>query len=417
MSLDFRDRQRIGSFVSPSGVEQEFTTNTLIKRGGKKVSTQEIVDSNESVSQSQGNITDVFPISMYFIGDDSDVQQQDFEKLLREDGYTLITPGILHHPMWGDIDVFPITWELTTELVDGVGVSAITVEFTEVFKIEYPDSTLNNADLASSELDDMSLIDSASQMALSTAKAASNVAGKIQAVVGIISKAVETLEKIEEDVIAAQNEISLLIDDVAGNIVSLLFVTQRLMRAPSRFQDNTLNKISTYRTMITDIANAIKDEAETDIVNLRNNAVLMQSFAGYAVGCLSEASLYTSFFKRVDAISVIDSIGNALDEFNSFMSDAWTDGNVSEEYSGDHNFNSFLFDMTLRTREILLNKAFDLKAEKTFILKANSNTIELCYEYYGDVQTDTVQFFIETNDIINDEFTELPAGRSVTVYV
>jgi hypothetical protein len=416
MSLDFQDRLRPASYISPSGIESEFQIDTLKKKGGKKLSTQEIIDSDESVTQDQGNKTQSFPMSIYFIGSDFDNLLNDFEVGLKE-RYTTDTPGILKHPMWGDINVFPVSWDLTIELVKGVGVGRIEVEFVEVFPRKYPESTLNNSDLASADLDDMSFIDSAAQMITDTAAAASNIAGKIQAVVGVISSAVEFLESVEDTMTEIQNGITSMIDDVAGNISQLLFATQRLMRAPSRFRDSTLNKINTYKEMCGDIISSIKDDKETDPTNLKNNAILMQTFAGYAVGVMAESALYTDFSVRTDSIAVIDSLNEALENYNTALADSRTDSDISKEYSGDHNFLLLLLDCIARTNDILLNKSFDLKAEKRFKLKSNSDIITLCYDNYGKIDNETIEYFISTNDIKNDEFLELPAGREVVFYV
>jgi hypothetical protein len=416
MSLDFQDRLRKASFVSPTGIEAEFLTDTLIKKGGKKTSTHEIVDSDESITQDQGNETSKFPLAIYFTNDEFDISITEFEALLRE-RYSIDAPGVLRHPLWGDINVCPTTWESSIELVNGVGIGKMTVSFIEMFPRKYPESTLNNTEIASADVDEMSLIDSASSMAVSAASAASNVAGKVRSVVGVISSAAEFLEKAEDEFTAIQNEITNMIDDVAGNILEILLTTQRLMRAPSRFIDSTQNKINVYKDMCADIISEIKDDKESDPVNLRNNAILIQTFAGYAVGCLGESALYTNFQKRSDVSDSIDSINEALENYNTALANARTNGNISSEYSGDHNFQSLLFDMIARSRDILLSRSFSLKAEKKFKLKNRSDIISLCWEYYSAVDSDTILFFIDTNNIKQDEFLELAAGREIVVYV
>lgn len=417
---NYRDRLRPASFVSPSGIESEFLVDTLKKKSGKKISTQEIIDSDESVSQDQGNKTNTFPMSIYFIGDEFDITMSDFEVGLTE-RYYVDTPGILKHPLWGDINVFPVSWDQNIELVKGVGVGRIEIEFVEVFPRKYPESTLNNTSLVGANLDDMSFIDSAAAMITATASAAANIAGKIQAVVGVISSAIEFVEAVEDTVTEIQNDINSMIDDVAGNISQLLFAVQRLQRLPSRIQDSTMNKINTYKEMCGDIASVIIDDAETDLVNLKNNAIMVQSFLGYATACLSEAALFTIFGNRKDIISTISSLDDTLSDYNTSISGSWTDGNISNEYSGDHNFQLLLFDSIARTKDILLNQSFDLKAEKKFKLKNNSDIIDLCYEYYPINSPEDLQYYIEyfiaTNGIKNDEFCELPIGRQIVVYV
>ena len=416
MSLDFKDRLRPASLVSPSGIEIEFLTDTLSKKGGKKLSTHEIVDSDESVTQDQGNKTNTFPFSIYFINDGFDSEMTDFENLLKE-RCSVDSFGILHHPLWGDVNVCPISWDMGIELVSGVGIGRMSVEFIEIFPRKYPESTLNNSDLASSDLDNMSLIDQAAAMAVSAAAAASNVAGKIKAVTGAIQNAAEFLEKVEDEMTAIQNEINNMIDNVGGNLTDILMTTQRLIRSPSRFADTTMNKINTYKDICDNILSEIKDEKESNPVNLKNNAVLVQVFGGFSVGCLAESALSTTFSTKADVISAVETINEALENYNTALSNSRTDGKIENEYSGDHNFQLLLSDAVARVNDIILTQSFSLKSEKKITIKNNSDAITLCYENYGKVDSDTILYFLQTNNISNDEFLDIPAGRQVVFYV
>jgi len=214
-----------------------------------------------------------------------------------------------------------------------------------------------------------------------------------------------------------QSDINNLIDDIAGNITSAMFAVQRLIRAPSKFIDSTLNKINVYKNMVEDIKDSIKDDFETDPSNRKNNAIILQSTAGFAVAVLAEAAIYTDYTSRADTTHAVDAINDALEIFNDAFADSITSGNVSNQFSGDHNFFSLMFDCTSRIKNIIFNQAFDLKAEKKFILKNNSDAVTLCYEHYGKVDSDTLDYFILTNKLCCDEFIEIARGREIVVYV
>jgi len=426
MSLDFLSRLRTGSFISPETTTvQEFLTDVISKKGGKKIATVEIVDSNESVSQDFGNITDTYPVSMYFTGDDFDTQLTDFEKLLKEH-YTQDSPGYLRHPLWGDINVFPTSWESSIELISGVGVGKLQVEFVEVFPRKYPESQLDSSSLASANLDEMSALDMASKIATSTVAAAKNIKDKIEAVVDVINTATEVIETIEDTATAIQNEINGLIDDVVGGVAGLLFATQRLMRLPARIKDSTMNKINVYRDMISDIISSISGSdgkgipaaTETNADNRMNNAVMMEVFAGFAVGCLAESALYTDFSVRTNTIETLEIINSAVDEYNAALAEIRSEGvDITREYSGDYNFQQLMNEVASRVNEIMLNKSFDLKAEKKFKLKTKSDVLNQCFENYGNIDKETIDYFCNTNKIVNDEFFELPESREIVIYV
>jgi len=403
--------------MSPSGAVISFLTDTLERQGGKKGSTQEILDSSESITQDQGNKTYTFPMTIYFPGEDYDLAADPLIKAF-EEKYTQDFPGILQHPRWGDINVFPLTWSQKEELVKGSQISYIEVTFVQSFPKKYPATDQASIDSALSNIDNMS---SSAQLIADASAAAANIAGKIESAVGIISGALEAvtagIEAIEDTMNAIQSGIDGMIDDIAGNAFLLVSAAQRLMRAPARIKDSTLDKIDVYTQMTKDLCDTFFDPNETSPVNKRNNAIMLESIGGYAAAVTAEAAVFTDYSIRTQSISAIESINDSLDYYNSKIALARTDGNVSDEFSGDHNFYSLLMDTIARINESLLNKTFSLKAEKKFILKQNSDSITLCYENYGKVDNDTIIFFQNTNKLIENEFIEIPAGREIVVYI
>jgi prophage DNA circulation protein len=100
------DRLRPASFVDPEGTEHFFNVDSLERSNSKKGSTQEILDSDESITQDQGNTVWTFPIEAYFTGEDYDGPTDAFVDSLSL-RYSQDSPGILKHPRWGNINVFP----------------------------------------------------------------------------------------------------------------------------------------------------------------------------------------------------------------------------------------------------------------------------------------------------------------------
>lgn len=419
--MSYLDRLRPASYIAPSGDEFEFEMDTLSRSGSKKGSTQEIIDSKESISQDQGNKANSFQISAYFKGSDYDIPSDEFYSAL-EQKYTLDNPGILKHPRWGDINVFPFTWTQKEELVKGAMIGRIDITFRKVFPRQYPATDIQSVDEALTNINKMEVIsqESAGSFITDIAAAASNIAGKIKSAVGIIRnnmKAITaTVEAVEDQFLAIQSGIDDLIDDVAGNIFLITAAVQRLIRLPGKIQSSTLDKINGYQDMITQLCENFSDENETSENNLKNNAIMMQIFAGFATAEIAEASSFTDYTIRSESISAIDSIIESLGVFTDSFDAAKVGGTADNLFSGDHDFFSLLFDTIARINEVVLSQAFDLAAEKRFILKHNSDAITECYKAYGNVRSDTVLFYIESNNLKNDEFIEIPAGRELVVY-
>ena len=412
--MSYLDRLRPASFIPPSGDEIFFNTDSLERSSGKKGATQEILDSGESISQDQGNQTTVFTIPAYFTGADYDTETDIFYKAL-EEKYTQELPGILRHPRWGNITVFPFSWSQKEELISGARVGKIDVTFRQVFPKAFPTSDGQSLDEALANLDEAETISEglSENIDVDSAQGLSNVKGKFTAAQGTISSAVKTKT---DQYKAIQSAVNGLIDGVGGSITETVAGIQRLIRTPARIKSQTLDKVNGYKDMVSTLIDDFNNDAETSTTNKKNNVIMMQLFAGLATGATAEAAAYTDYSIRSEALSAIETINETLAIFTTGINDSRTDGDVSNEFSGDHNFYNLIFDTITRVNEILLNRAFDLKAEKKFVLKYDSDAIILCYEHYGNVDPDTMQFFFETNRLINDEYTSIPAGREIVVY-
>ncbi len=419
--MSYLDRLRPASFIAPDSVEFFFLIDSLERSGGKKGATQEILDSGESISQDQGNQTETFTAPIYFPGPDYDLDADPFYKALGQQ-YSQDTPGILKHPRWGDINVFPFTWSQSEELIDGSQISRIAVTFREVFPQIFPTTDDRSLDAALSDLDETEVVSEELSKGINVDSVQSqlNIAGKIRDAVGIITDSIKDITDLAADVQdqfnAIQATLFSLIDDVGGSIVQMIATTQRLIRTPGRIITQTQNKINGYKGMVSDLCRSFNDESETSPINRRNNVLMMQLIGGFAVGATAEAAAFTDFSIRSESIDAIESINEAADVFDDLFTQARTSGNVGEEFSGDYNFFNLILDAQKRINEILLNRAFDLKAEKRFILKNNSDAVTLTYEHYKTVDSDVMEFFILTNRLIGDEFIEIPAGREIVVY-
>jgi hypothetical protein len=250
---------------------------------------------------------------------------------------------------------------------------------------------------------------------INTAQAQSqnNVYSKLSGSTGTISKAIndgsdkfKTIQKTINDQI-----------DILGDVVDIIAGIQRLIRTPARIKEQTLNRVNGYLDMIKTLCDSFNDDNETNPTNRKNNATNMELIGGFATGTICEVAAFTEYQIRSEAIAAIEKINEAFSYFDTAFNEARTTGNVSEEYSGDHNFWTLLQATIRGINQLLLTTAFGLKAEKKYVLKYNSDFITECYNAYGKVDDETTQFFILTNNLINDEFIELNAGREIVVYV
>jgi prophage DNA circulation protein len=431
--MSFFDRLREASFIAPTGDEILFQVNTLERSGGKKGATQEILDSGQSISQDQGNQVTVYNVNAYFTGENYDLFTDLFWDALSL-RYTQENPGVLLHPRWGDINVFPFTWSQREELIDGIGVGRINVTFRRVFPLAYPTTEKQSLDDALANIDALEEItlELSGNMFLDALEDIDNFLDTMSEAVGFISESMtaiaDGIQAVTDLIENIQSGINGLIEDFSGNAFQIIAATQRLIRAPGRLIDQTTSTIDGYNNMITGLLDSFNDPSETATTNRVNNAIMMELVGGYAVAAMAEASGSAELTNRAQSIKVIESVEESADLFTTKFEEARQPGTapgggpadppilIQNEYSGDHNFFSLAQDTVRRINAILLNQAFDLKAEKKFILKTNSDIMTLCYDIYKAVDNETMKFFIESNRFVGDEYEEIPAGREIVSY-
>ncbi len=417
------DGLRPGSFVAPeSGNEHFFRFNDLTRTGGKKVATGEILDSNEGTAQDQGNSAWLFPMDIYFTGDDYQSNSDLFFEALGE-SYTNDTPGKLIHPRWGDVDVMPIRWTQKETFLSGAGVSFFSLEFRKIYPNQYPTTDKQTQAAALNNIDEMA---EASQGAVGKLKidnpsSLANLKSKVTGAVSAVSSGLNSIAEFNEAIITEfegiQDTINNSIDDIGGSITNIVASTQYLIRLPGRIVTDTQDKINGYRDMIEDLIFGLDDTNETVAENKINNAIMFEVVGGTASAALAEAALYTNYETRGDASDALETVQSGYSAYlEALESVSVQGGNASQSYTGDHNFLSLLQDTIARISAILLDKSFDLKTERRLILSAPSDPITLCNKFYKSVSLETLEFFNRTNELSGDEFIELPAGREVVAY-
>lgn len=412
----YLDRLSDASFVSPSGVEFAFKFDEVSREGSKKLSISEILDSDQSLLQDQGNKAIMYPMSIYFTGKDYDLIADQFFIALSEK-YSVDKTGKLNHPRWGQILVSPVTWKQSENFVSGSGFARFDVPFVRVYPGDAPFS--QEASLAGTQTiaDKMKAAteDIFDNVLLDSVRDASNFAGRIAnsfgLVNGVISGLVSSQQELLDEIEKISDGFNFLIDDVADNAYILMFQTQKMMDLPSNLRDDTQLRVNRFQDLFNLLITGNQnDDAQNENVQ-KNNVVLLESLAGYANAQMVVSASNTTYATRNQ---ILDSILNIITTYNTFNDEL--NNNSTNDYPGDHNFLSNLADLNKKTVELLLNISFDLPAEKIIVLKNADDPINLCYKYYGKIDLETIQFFADTNYLVNDEFIELAAGREIVIY-
>ena len=418
------ERLREGSFTSPSGVVSNFRLDILARIGGKKASVHEILNKSESISQDQGNRTQVFPMEIYFTGGNGDQDADIFYESLREQ-YSVSSPGVLNHPRWGDINVMPFEFQQVEQLVTGAGVFRVPVEFREIpTPVQFPSVIETDAADVSNDITELenTLEVSNESIDISDSGDAAAFSVKVTDIVNVVDVSladiISTVDEVQDQFNLIKADIAEALDE-GDDAVQVLSQVTNLIRQGTQVPDSTLRKVQGYAQMTAGIITGFIDDfsINPNVQENLNNARTAESMGLFSVAAVNEAALSTDYSTREAAGDALDFINLAfatVEQQLSLIYQLLTNG-VVNSFAINHDSLSETGQIVAQTNAILLDRAFDLKKKQTIILIAPTDPITLTWRFYKDITQ--LQFFIDTNNLQDEEIIEIPAGREIAAYV
>jgi len=416
---DYRSRIIPFTFTAPSGATFLLSYDKVDREGGKKASVNEVLDSDVSITQDQGGTAERIPVECYFTGEDYDLVADGFYAALSE-RYTLEDPGFLLHPRWGLIEVFPLKWKQSENFVSGSRRANFTIEFIRVYPLGGIFEAITKG--ISQVVQLLSLLKSGffESFLLNTVENIQSIGATLQASLDTVKSDILGLTSNHTDLSDRINNIYLdasdLISDVGSNVDIVISQIQDILQIPVLLEDATFSKINNYtstiNSLITDNSNV------SDISNeiKKNKAMTYERLTGFAFACQCASSLYTDFKTREDAIKAIEILDESYSLFTTNLNDYKVNSNLETSFAGDYEFLNNLHEIYRLSVALLLEKSFSLAREFSIVLNEISDPVTLCYEYYGKVDNETLNFFFESNNISNSEFIELDKGSEVVFY-
>jgi len=388
-------------YTSPSGKEFRPLWDDLERSGGKKAAVHELVGLNVASVQDLGNSAKKYPLSLYFTGENYDLTADGFFKALEEKGRS-----VLSHPRWGKLDVLPLTWSQSEDLVSGVGAAKFTVEF-----IAAPDLSL------SAVTDTAAAMQSAADTAAESipapenyTNAADKARGKSSALKGVkkITTGIKALtsaaDTARQDMENAARAITNGIDDLMESPVALVQAMTSLARTPARIQQNIKAKITGYAGLMKDGVNDLLN-TPADLVTASLQICFLIAYAISGVDATTAGTLTS----RSEAMSARDALDYAIAEVLGAI-----DSMQAQGYAPDPQILAYLADLRARASAYLLNESYGLPSELSVVLDAATLPCELAYRLTGDA--DKSGEIAELNGWGGDKLLVIPAGTEVRYY-
>jgi hypothetical protein len=411
----------IMEYIPPGSIIPiELKYDKVEREGSKKFAVSEILDSDESVMQDQGNNAQKIPVECYFVGDNYDLLADGFWYALSKRA-TQDSPGTLIHPRWGLIDVIPIKWKQSESFVSGIRRANFSVEF---IRVDPPGGLFASIGLIAAQiistvefLEDLDLEGFITDVTAAVASIGDSLGSALDTVKGVADQLTNTSPGARSRANNIYLDALTLLDDPGANADLISKQIQLIARIPMTFEDDTLTKINLYRDIISKLITDTRNDGDVSEAVRRNKAIALERVAGHVVAVQNAGALSTNFKTRAEAVLAIDTLKSSYQEFVDALNAAKVEGALGFSFSGDHVFLDRLHEIHTRVVASILNDAFSLSSEASIVLSESSDPVSLCYSYYGSISKETIDFFVESNRIANSEFMELDAGREVKFYV
>jgi len=405
--MAWQDRIQKAAYVSPKPTRIEFSYENVSKSFEKKTGAFEFPNVDGTLVQDLGRTGRRYPLRVFIHGDNYDTQANAFEEALQERGL-----GTLEHPLYGNIRVVPFgPVTRRDDLVTGAGQAVFEVEFWETIETNYPtrkEDAKGESKLKVDAANEASANDFNSKLDLSAPGSATSFKQKFTASINAINS---TLKPIADKATSTQRAFSATaqsiltsVDSLATNPKTLALQTIKLSQIPSNVKKNISSQVVAFQNLSSQLFNAVDN-----INDFSLNDLLTTSFMNASILSALSADLQT----RTYAIEIADSIATQFDSWT-----AWREEHLDtlSDIDSGAGYQATL-DAYSSVQRYLISASFSLDQEKALILSSARSVLDLCFEFYGKVDNETLDFFINTNAFTGSEiYDEIPAGRRVIYY-
>jgi hypothetical protein len=418
MTIQDRLRNEI-AMVSPEGDAYEGKWIGNPRRNRKKLGLFQFPKVKGTKGQDLEVGGDEYPLTIYFDGGDNDQVSDDFHQSLKQRGKWEII-----HPLYGQLFLQLVDWEQQISPVENINYMVFTTNWIETL----PDGS----EISLAEL--LGLIDDQANLANESAAAqfkanaftelfdqAKRIASAANRVVNSVKKNLRIFQNfniIPAEVDAIIRGIKSTVDEFPIDTEVLASQIQNLVQIYVLGQDNVLGALDLFNTFATSLEDEKPSVATKEGVSQVAVQELALSATMVAIGQsvrLNGIETRTQAVESANAIlEFFENITNTLDETQTLYED------VPIEFQYFSQSQSFTDNSLLAAQaaQYLLVSAIDLKIERRFKTTVPRSFLEICGTEYGNVDDETLDYYIKTNNLKNNEIrAPLPAETTVRVFI
>ena len=409
--MAWNDRLREAAYTSPTGNRFTFDYENVSETVDKKTTAYNFPDADGTYVQDLGHSGRRYPLRVFFWGDDYDLEAETFINALLEKGI-----GRLEHPIYGTVDVVPFgTITRNDELKTAANQAVLEISFWETIGLIYPtsqDDPGSSVVTAVDEFNNSIAAEFEETTTLDNAVDAAIFKNRYTALLDSASSGLEAIANTQDDVRqqfnAINDSINNGIDVLVGDPLTLAFQTTQLIQAPAKALTSIQARLDAYKNLSDSIISG--DGAASPASS--NDFHTDDLYASTYVSALVTSVVNNQFDTKTDALEAADFL---LTQFNSVID--WRDLNFQslDEVDTGGAYQQ-LQEAVALTAGFLVQISFNLRQEKSLVLDRNHTIVDLVAQLYGNID-ESLDFFINSNNLSGSEILELPKGREIVYYV
>lgn len=409
--MSFLDDLRTCTYVSPSGKSFDLQFDELSRSTNQKTAVLEPPQQSRAEVQSLGFEAIRLPMAFYVSGENYHTEADALFVALTERTDSS-SPGTLKHPRWGDILVALSSGPSQVEgFVDNLGFASFSVEFIRLDRMaKFPATSTDaggqiqaDSDAAAAASQDAYAANGApttpGETALVTRGSEDFLTATGNALRGMASAASDFGAQFEADLATALGSL----DSLVSAPVELAATILGLVRKPANAALAIDAKLSAYNDLVSSMVTmTVASYAECELLFLSSGAVACAA---------TEASLEGTLTTRSDAINAAEWLDVIAAALRSLLELAEATG-----WRADGDAVARQEDLLSKARARLLESSFDLKTQRSKPLPWAMDPNTAVKTLYGVWSDDLLTQFGADNDLADDEWFMIPAGRVVVWY-
>lgn len=440
--MTYVDRLQTASYESPNGDEFTFSYDTVTREANHRIGSFEFSGVNGTLHQDKGTSGEIYPLVMYFHGQNYDVIADRFLEATKQTG-----AGFLNHPRWGRRRIQILTVSQAENLSQRGGQAVFNVSFQETLEREFPKTGKTTQQTITTLSDNF------------RTNAINNFVDQVDAT---------TLQDglaLEQDMIVSANLVRNFLSSVASsdpdifaefteNINDIINNASIYVDAPIEYANRIVNavlivadvpgritsKLQGYKATVDTLIAKVPTGASIKIKNafLIDEIVTTSSVVGASTG-INSAFDNTSKISRNDKGRATITVPNADDGFQTrgevlsavvYIQDnandvinyldsgqvLFQDNTLSESYI--QTVQSYVPSWQVASAVIKsgLDLSFSLPIKRVKTIEKSRTILDLCSEFYKNVDDSTLDYFILTNNLTGDDIILVPKGTEAVYY-